>query len=213
VIQWIDSQLRADLFLRPALPAGVDRHPTLNPAVADRVAALPMVEAVDRFRAYPIHFRGLPATLGSGDAQVVRNRGGFRLLEGDPDSAYRAMLTEDAALVSEPFTYKHDVHAGDTIQLPLGDRIRDIRIVGVYTDYANERGTIILHRDRLLRYLPDPAPSNLAVYLRPGTHLSTAQRAMEAALADARVVVLPNQTLERRSSSSTAPSPSLMRLS
>ena len=197
VIDWIDSQLRADLFLRPAVPAGADRYPTLSPDVAPIVEALPMVAAVDRFRAYPIHFHGLPVTLGSGDASIVRARGGFKLLEGDPRTAYDAMLHSDAAVVSEPFVNKHHVHAGDVIQLPLGEQIRPIRIVGVYTDYANERGTIILHRAQLLKYLPDPAASNLAVYLNPGVDLPAAQRAIEAALADARVFVMPNQTLRR----------------
>lgn len=197
VVHWMDSQLRADIFLRPAVPAGADRYPTLSPGIAERVVTLPMVAAVDRFRAYPIYFQGLPVTLGSGDANVVRSHGGFRLLEGNPDAAYHAMLSEDTALVSEPFVNKHNVHAGDTIKLPLGEKIVPIRIVGVYTDYANERGTIILNRDRLLRYLPDPAPSNVAVYLKPGTNIIAAQRAIEAALADARVLVLPNQTLRR----------------
>ncbi|MBY0507318.1 MAG: ABC transporter permease [Bryobacteraceae bacterium] len=197
VIQWIDSQLRADIFLQPAVPAGGDRFPTLSPDIAGRVAALPMVAMVDQFRAYPIHFRGLPVTLGSGDANVVKRRGAFHLLEGDPDEAYPQMLTSDAAIVSEPFVNKHGVHMGDTIQLPLGDQVRPIRVVGVYTDYSNERGYIIMHRERLLRYLPDPAPSNLAIYLKPGTQVIAAQRAIEAALSDARVLVLPNQTLRR----------------
>lgn len=197
VIQWIDSQLQADIFLRPAQPAGADRFPTLSPGIAERVAALPMVSMVDQFRAYPVRFRGLPVTLGSGDANVVRKRGAFRLIEGDPEAAYTAMVSSDSAIVSEPFVSKHGVHVGDTIELPLGEQIRPIRVVGVYTDYSNERGYIILHRDRLLRYLPDPSPSNLAVYLKPGTALIPAKRAIEDALADARVLVLPNQVLRR----------------
>jgi len=197
VIQWIDSQLTADIFLQPAVPASADRFPTLTPGMAEKVAALPMVTMVDQFRAYPIFFRGLPVTLGSGDANVVRQRGKFHLLEGDPESAYAQMLNSDSAIVSEPFVNKHNVHLGDTINLPLGEKIHPIKIVGVYTDYSNERGYIILHRSRLLRYLPDPAPSNLAVYLRPGTNLTQAQRAIENALADSRVLILPNQSLRR----------------
>ena len=197
VIQWIDSQLKADIFLRPAVPASADRFPTLSVGIAERIAALPMVDMVDQFRAYPIRFRGLPVTLGSGDANLVRRRGAFNLLEGDPEKAYQAMINSDAAIVSEPFVSKHNVHLGDTIQLPLGEQIHPIRVVGVYTDYSNERGYIILHRARLLRYLPDPAPSNLAVYLKPGTPVVTAQRAIETALGDSRVLVLPNQTLRR----------------
>ncbi len=197
VIQWIDSQLQADIFLRPAVPASADRFPTLTNGIAERIQALPMVAMVDQFRAYPIYFRGLPVTLGSGDANVVRRRGAFKLLEGDPEAAYAAMLNSDSVIVSEPFVNKHGVHLGDTLNLPLGEQIHALKVVGIYTDYSNERGYIIMHRARLLRYLPDPAPSNLAVYLKPGTNLPQAQRAIAATLADARVLILPNQTLRR----------------
>ena len=33
----------------------------------------------------------------------------------------------------------------------------------VYYDYSSERGNILMDRKTMLRYLPDPAPSNLAV--------------------------------------------------
>lgn len=198
VIQWIDAQLQADIFIQPAQPSGADRFPTLSPGLAPRIAALPMVAMVDQFRAYPIRFRGLPVTLGSGDANVVRRRGPFKLLAGDPETAYQAMLNSDAAIVSEPFVNKHGVQVGEDLELPMGAEVRRIRVVGVYTDYSNERGYIIMHRDRLQRYLPDPAPSNLAVYLKPGSGLEPAQRAIEAVLADSRVLVMPNQTLRQQ---------------
>ncbi len=47
---WMDAQLRADLFLRPAGDEVADRHPTIDPALADQLAALPGVAGLDRFR-------------------------------------------------------------------------------------------------------------------------------------------------------------------
>ncbi len=73
----------------------------------------------------------------------------------------------NAVLVSEPFTYKHHVRAGDTITLALGDARPSFRIADVYYDYGSERGTILMDRQTVLRYLPDPAPSNLAIYVAP----------------------------------------------
>ena len=71
-------------------------------------------------------------------------------------------------LVSEPFAYKHHVRAGDRITLPLGGKLASFRIIDIFYDYGNERGYILLDRATMLKYLPDPAPSNLAVYLAPG---------------------------------------------
>ena len=52
-----------------------------------------------------------------------------------------------------------------------------------------------MDRGTLLKYLPDPDPSNIAVYLKPGVALEEGRRAVEAALADRRVLVFPNRAL------------------
>ncbi len=68
---WIDNQLKADLFLRPAGDPASDRHPTIDPALADAIARLPGVSGMDRFRGYEISYQGMPATLGSADTEGV----------------------------------------------------------------------------------------------------------------------------------------------
>ena len=68
-------------------------------------------------------------------------------------------------------------------------------MLGVYYDYSGGRGYIIVDRATLLRYLPDPAPSNLAVYLAPGVPLDAGRRAVERAVAGRRVVVTTNRNL------------------
>jgi len=67
--------------------------------------------------------------------------------------------------VSEPFTYKHHLKTGDFITLSLGATQASFRIADIYYDYSSERGSILMDRQTMLRYLPDPAPSNLAIYL------------------------------------------------
>ena len=60
------------------------------------------------------------------------------------------------------------------------------RVAYVYYDYSSERGIIAMNRATLLRYLPDPAPSNIAVYLKPGIALDDGKRAVENATPAAR---------------------------
>jgi putative ABC transport system permease protein len=84
---------------------------------------------------------------------------------------------------------------GDRIRVPMGDKIRELEVLGVYYDYSNERGYIIVDRKTLLRYLPDPAVSNLAVYLRDGVPLGEGRRAVEQAIAGRSIVIFSNQSL------------------
>ncbi len=196
VVVWMDNQLQADLYLRPAGAAGADRHPSLSPGIASRIAALPQVEAVDSFRAYEIGFDGLPATLGATDMRVAA-RFGRTVFLGHPDPAriYAQLQRGNFVIVSEPFANKHRLGTGDTLTLALGGRNATFRILGVYYDYASERGYILMDRSTLLRYLPDPAPSNVAVYLKPGVSLEAGRRAVEAACAGLRVHTFANRTL------------------
>ena len=52
-----------------------------------------------------------------------------------------------------------------------------------------------MNRKTLLRYLPDPAVSNIAVYFKPGTDLGAAKHTLEAALARRKLLILTNRTL------------------
>jgi putative ABC transport system permease protein len=46
-----------------------------------------------------------------------------------------------------------------------------------------------------LRYLPDPAPSNLAIYVAPGTSIADARATIEHAAAGRRVLLFTNRDL------------------
>jgi putative ABC transport system permease protein len=196
VLLWMEDRLQADLYLRPAGPAGADRHPTLAPDIPARLRALPEVAAVDRYRAYEISYQGLPATLGGGDAHIAGRYGRRPFLSGArPADVFAQLPGHDNVIVSEPFANKHGVQRGDTLELPVGGRRVRFRVIDIYGDYSNERGYIIMDRGTLLKYLPDPAPSNVAVYLRPGVSLVEGRRAVEAALGGHRVMVFTNRSL------------------
>ena len=198
VITWMNEELPADLYLRPAGDPAADRHPTIAPELADRIASLPGVESVSRFRAYEIEYQGLPVTLAGAEMNPNRPREFSNFLSGRPARRVLGELAGgDAALVSEPFAYKHHVEAGDSITLSLGGRPVTFRIADIFYDYGNERGYILLDRATMLRYLPDPAPSNLAVYLAPGVDLETARNAIKRAAAHNDVLIFSNRDIRR----------------
>jgi putative ABC transport system permease protein len=197
VILWMDDRLQADLYLRPGGRVAPDRHPVMSPDTGALLRALQEVEAVDEFRAYEISYNGRPVTLAGGEARVAASRGKRGFLSGaDAKTVFGQLGTQpDYAIVSEPFSNKHGVRAGDSITLTLGGAPRTFRVLDVYYDYASERGYIILDRKTLLKYLPDPAPSNIAVYLKPGTSLEDGRRAVQTALAGRKVFVFSNRAL------------------
>jgi putative ABC transport system permease protein len=198
VITWLDQELPADLYLRPAGNPSADRHPTIAVDLADRIARLPGVESVSRFRAYEIEYQGLPVTLAGAEMSTRRPRAFSNFLSGrSPAAVISELQASDAAAVSEPFAYKHHVKDGDRITLPLGGRLVTLRIVDVFYDYGNERGYILLDQSTMLRYLPDPAPSNLAVYLAPGADLEATRDQIKRAAARNDVLIFSNRDIRR----------------
>ena len=98
-------------------------------------------------------------------------------------------------IVSEAFADKNSLQVGDSLRLPVGAKDVAFRVIGIYYDYSNENGYAIVDRSVLLKYLPDPSPSNLAVYLREGVSLAAGRAAIERATAGREILITANRTL------------------
>jgi putative ABC transport system permease protein len=196
VLIWMNDRLPADLYLRPAGEPAPDRHPTVSLELADKISKLPGIAGVDRLRAYEISYDGMPATLASVDLSALRSDHQSNFFSGRPTEQVLSQIRNaDAVVVSEPFTYKHHVRAGDSLTLALGAARPSFRIVDVYYDYGSERGSILMDRQTMLRYLPDPAPSNLAIYVAPHASAETVREEITQASAGYRVLLFSNRDL------------------
>ena len=196
VAVWMDNQLRADLYLRPAGSSAADRHPTLDPDIADSIERIDGVAAVDRFRVYPISYGGLPASLGGGETSKVQTTAATRFLPGEDRSSILSELPRgDNVIVSEPFALKHHVAQGDVVQIPLAGAVRRFKVLGIYFDYSTERGFVVMDRKTMLKYLPDRAASNLAVYLKPGVDAADVRKRIDQVIGSRAVMVFTNAKL------------------
>src|SRR6267142_728816 len=198
VAVWMGEQLPADLYLRPAGSAAADRHPTISLGLAEKIAKLPGVVAVDRLRAYEISYENMPARLLSVDVDVAHSHHKSDFFSGrSKEEVLGELRDSNVVLVSEPFANKHNVKRGDFITLALGGRQGSFRIADVYYDYSSERGNILIDRQTLLRYLPDPAPSNLAIYVSPEASLDAVRHEIEQAASGQRVLLFSNRDLRK----------------
>ena len=152
VAVWMSDQLPADLYLRPAGSAAADRHPTISLGLAEKIAKLPGVMAVDRLRAYEISYENMPATLLSVDVDVLRSHHNSDFFSGrSKEEVLGELRDSNVVLVSEPFAYKHNVKRGNSITLALGGGRDSFRVADVYYDYSSERGNILMPRRPIWR--------------------------------------------------------------
>ena len=106
---------------------------------------------------------------------------------------------------ASPSRNKHHLRRGDSITLPLGDRRVPFHIVDVSYDYASEAGYVVMDRATLLRYLPDPDPSNLAIYVAPGFDLETVRAEVQKTIAGHDILIFSNRKSAHRSDSHFRP--------
>ncbi len=200
VALWLDIQLRADLYVRPAVPSSAGEFPPLAPEVAGILESAPGVAAVDLFHAVPLEYQGRRATLGAGNIDVVRRYGRLRFLAGeDRDAILRSLPGRDRAVVSEPFANLHHERPGDRLRLAIGAHEVTLTVAGIYYEYSSSQGYVIVDRSTLLKYLPGQPATNAAVYLKPGTDATAARQAIERRAAPYGVAVSLNRELRRNS--------------
>jgi len=169
VIYWVEQTLRADLYLRPATRSNVSVEATVSPAVEETVRRHPQVVGVDRFRNFTLPYEEGLVTLGAGDFDVLVEHGKLLIKEpyGQLNLLHEA-IGQDAVVVSESFSLKHSIHAGEQVTLAMPDGPKHFRVVAVYYDYSNDRGVIVMDQKTLSKHFGPLAPTSLTIYLRAG---------------------------------------------
>jgi putative ABC transport system permease protein len=196
VVAWMNDELPADLYIRPAGDPAADRHPTISSELTEDIARVPGVAAVERLRAYEISYDQMPATLASVDLENLAADQRSDFLSGRTTrEIFSELRGENAVIASEPFAYKHHVHRGDVIALSLGESRANFRVVDITYDYASERGFILMDRATMLRYLPDPTPSNLAVFVKPGADPRDVRQKIQKITADHHLLIFSDRDL------------------
>jgi putative ABC transport system permease protein len=195
---WLDSQIRADIYLRGAGPATAGIYPPIAAVVPTIIRETPDVAEIDVFHAFDFEYEGQRATFGGGMMDIVRRRRGLRFLSGSSNEILTSLIGHDRAIVSEPFSLKHHARVGDILRIPLGARVIPLKVAGIYYDYSSDRGLVLVDRQTLLKYLPDQPITNIAVYAQPGADKTALRYELESRLRAFPLMIAPNEVLRRQ---------------
>ena len=85
-------------------------------------------------------------------------------------------------LVSEPLVVAScKLTTGGALTLRTANGPHAFRIAGVYREYGNDRGTVLMSRDVYRRFWQDDAVTAMGLYLRPGESVAAVRDAIRAA--------------------------------
>lgn len=183
VIYWVEQTLQADLYLRPATRTNVSVEATVSPEVEAIVRNHSRVAAVDRFRNFSLPYQGGLITLGAGEFDVLLRHG--KLLIKEPAGGLEVLggaIGREEVVVSESFSLKYSVRAGQQLNLPTPSGLRAFRVAAVYYDYASDRGVVVMDRHTFEKHFGTMAPTSLTIYLQPGASPEEVRLQLLAAL-------------------------------
>jgi len=128
------------------------------------------------------------------DGAVAGGEWRVQLVQGDGPAALRRLGLGDV-LVSEPLARRLGLAAGDALAVRTLSGDRRFPVAGVYRDYGNERGALLMDLAPFAAAFGQGPPSNLALYLQPGLDVERAVEGLRAAAGGAPVVIRSNRTL------------------
>lgn len=196
VISWLEQSLVADVYIAPPSNSANRVDTTFDPALADELAALSGVAGATRFRNVQVQTAIGPVTLVATDPANPRGRGALRFRAGGTTEAWEAWEQAGAVFISEPLAYRSGLGVGDSLTLRTDRGPRGFPIVGVYDDYASDRGIIRMHARTYRALWDDRALSSLAIFAAPGQDVDALVERLRAQVAGrADLVIGSNQAL------------------
>jgi len=180
---WLDQRLAADLYVTPRDSAqGLQINAWLagQPAVSK---VLPSWRLELRLGGWPVQVQGIV------DDRAYRTR--WPLL-AQSAQAWEHLASGQGVMLSEQLARRLGLQLGDSLQWP-DEPTPAMTVVGVYADYGNPKGHLLVNADWLRRHRPEARLSNLSLGLvadaGPAFKAELQQRFM---LDDSRVVEQAN---------------------
>ncbi|MQB18192.1 ABC transporter permease [Pseudomonas lactis] len=177
---WLEQRLTAELYLNPQNPQQAEQ---LNAWLTRQ----PLVQAVLPAWQVSVQLQGWPAEVfGVVDNPTYRQH--WPLLEA-ADAPWDRLLQDDSLMLSEQLARRLKVQLGDTVSIPTPQGSWAPKIVGIYADYGNPKGHLLVNAQHLLAHWPTLSPARFNLRVAPADVpplIREVQR--EFALEDSRIV-------------------------
>lgn len=156
---WLEQRLTAELYVTP-------QNATQAPQLQAWLNQQPSVDAVLPNRQVTLQLQGWPADLfGVIDHPTYREH--WPLLEAANGDPWDQLAQGDSVMLSEQLARRLELTIGDTLSIPAPDGNWSARIVGIYADYGNPKGHLLVNAEHLLRHWPQLTANRFNLRIDP----------------------------------------------
>ena len=195
---WLDQTVKADMIVATPTWLGSGPPGLLPESVRQRLLGVPGVEAVDAYRDLRMEFRGQSVALVARDLLLHARHSRYLFLTGDSSAILAHAVQNGEVIVSEAFAHQFGLQRGNVLVLPSPRGPAELRIAGVFYDYATDGGKVVMDRTLYERFWQDRNLTVVPLYLASGTDPEKIRDEVLARLGgDPPVIVLTNGELKR----------------
>jgi putative ABC transport system permease protein len=195
ISEWMRIALNPDLFVSTA--ESVTARSFVFPAsLGDGLRSIDGVAEVQFVRSARVLVKNTPIMLVAADISSLGRRARLPAIVGNSDEMYRLASAGEGAIASENFARLHDVHFGDTLEIPATEGTLRLPVVGIVRDFSDQQGSILISRDLYIRYWHDDTVNVFRIYLKPGANEAVVrQEILDKYGSRQRLFVLTNRDL------------------
>jgi putative ABC transport system permease protein len=171
VTNWIGHTLKADLFVAVKGVENASNRNKMSEKTWKSLKNDPNVESADIGHIMPISFKGAPTFLVGMRSEREWDGNQFIWIEAPDKKIHRSQPDATGiypAIISESFSQRYALRSGDTLELPTPDGLKTLRVNGLFADYGNERGSLVVDSDLVCDWFNDRRALNFAATLKPG---------------------------------------------
>ncbi len=177
---WINHTFQADLYISSDGAQSASTQNRISPATWHTIATNAAVADVNVMQSAEIHVGGISTMLVGVDMEFTRRHPNLTWQQPPlNEDVYDFAHNEQLACVSESFSERFRVRRGDNLTITTPGGERRITIAGVFSDYGNERGSLVVERRHFANWFGDELVTSLIVM----TKTNLAPENVEAELA------------------------------
>lgn len=166
---WIQRTFQADLYMSSDGAQSASTENRISPATWKHIVAHPKVARANPVQVLEIRLPAGTTMLFGGDLSFFRDVAHPAWLESPAnDDVFKTDQNAGLVLVSESFCERFQLGRGDPIDIPTPGGSRRVIIAGSFSDYGNERGSVLMDRQHFVEWFGNEMVSSLIVQLVAG---------------------------------------------
>ncbi len=178
---WINNTFQADLYISSDGAQSASTQNRISPATWHALVASPAVAEVNVMQSAAIEINGLSTMLVGVDMDFSQRHQNLTWRQPPLDEKiYDLKQNEQLAFISESFSERFRVRRGGSVTIPIPNGEKRLTIAGVFSDYGNERGSLIIERRHFAAWFGDELATSLIVMTQTNLAPETVQEELSA---------------------------------